>query len=396
MRVKVYCTKARDLVTVPHENPVNVYVCGITPYDSMHVGHIAMLLTYDVLLRRLSALGRATRMVRNITDVDDPLLPKALSLNIPYWDLVESEIKEFTAYEKALELVPADAEPRASSHIEGIVGATEKLISSGHAYRLGDYVYFSVETDPGFGSLSQFAKQEMTRLSRENGGDPDRENKRHPLDFILWQPAREGEPEYTGPLGIGRPGWHIGCSVMSRRHLGSRIDIHGGGADLIYPHHECEMAQNRSLDGGSDVSLWVHAALVGYQGHKMSKSRGNIVLARDVTVRYDPRALRLAVLQHYHHRFEMEWRDEFLDEANTLLAKLVSAAGARSGPNLNAHAARLGEHLDNDLDFPTATRELIGTADGITTGGDDPNAGATLVDMAALLGLDIKRPVRTS
>ncbi|GGL05942.1 class I tRNA ligase family protein [Mangrovihabitans endophyticus] len=391
--MKLYCTKSRDYVEVPHESPVNLYVCGITPYDSMHVGHIAMLLTYDVLIRRLRSLNRPVRMVRNITDVDDPLLPKAQSLDVPYWDLVESEIAQFGADEKALDLVRADAEPRASANIDQIVATIEELLTSGHAYRLDDHIYFSVATDPQFGSLAEHDRDQMIKLSGENGGDPERPGKRDPLDFILWQPARPGEPEYSGTLGIGRPGWHIGCSVMSRRELGSRIDIHGGGADLVYPHHECEISQNRSVDGGSLVQVWLHSGLVGYQGQKMSKSRGNIVLARDVIGRYDARALRLGILAHYHHRHEMEWFDEYLDDATDLLRRLIAASGRSAGPSLTAYAERLAAHLDNDLDFPAAVGELQAAADAMEGGGDDPTAPGVLTEMAALLGVDLSRPV---
>jgi L-cysteine:1D-myo-inositol 2-amino-2-deoxy-alpha-D-glucopyranoside ligase len=393
--VKLFCTKARDLVELPHESTVNLYVCGITPYDSMHVGHIAMLLTYDVLMRRLHSLNTTTRMVRNITDVDDPLLPKALSLDVPYWDLVEREIAQFGIDEKALELLPASAEPRASEHVDQIAAAIEELIAGGHAYRLGEHIYFAVSSDPEFGSLSGYDRDKMVQRSRDNGGDPDRPGKADPLDFILWQPARAGEPKYTTSVGVGRPGWHIGCSVMSRKHLGNRIDIHGGGADLIYPHHECEMAQNRGMQGGSQVRIWAHAALVGYQGHKMSKSRGNIVLARQVIGPYDPRALRLGVLTHYHHRHEMEWRDQYLDEATELLGRLARATVAAAGPALTGHSERLAAHLDNDLDFPSAVAEMVSAVDAMGQGGNDPTAATTLAGMAGLLGIDTTRPVVT-
>lgn len=389
--MRLYCTKARRLAPVPRTDAVNIYVCGITPYDSMHIGHIAMLLTYDVLARRIKTLGSSVRMVRNITDVDDPLLPKAVQLGIPYWDLVEREITQFRKDERALGLVAADAEPRASEHVDGIVGMIDELMSAGLAYQLREHIYFAVDNDPQFGSLSGLGRARMTELSRTNGGDPDRPGKKNPLDFILWQPSRDGEPEYRTTLGVGRPGWHIGCSVMSRDHLGERIDIHGGGTDLIYPHHECEIAQNRGVRGGSRVSIWAHANLVSYQGHKMSKSLGNIVLARDVLRQYDARVLRLAVLAHYHHRHESEWRDEYLDEAAALLARLADAAAAAAGPDLTERTTQFLERIDDDLDFPAAVRILAQTADAVAAGGDQPGAGPALAAMAGLLGLDLSR-----
>lgn len=391
--MRVYCTKARELVSVPRAEQLNIYVCGVTPYDSMHVGHIAMLLTYDVLARRMEDLGSRVRMVRNITDVDDPLLPKAQELGVPYWELVETEIAQFGRDERALEMRPAEAEPRASEHLDGIVKMVEELLASGHAYRLDGHVYFSVDSDPGFASLSGYSKEEMIEHSREHGGDPDRQGKKNPLDFILWQPSREGEPEFQTRLPDGRPGWHIGCSVMSREHLGERIDVHGGGEDLIFPHHECELAQNRCVSGGSDVGLWLHAGFVDYQGYKMSKSRGNIVLARDVLRSHDPRVLRLGVLTHYHHRQGVEWRDEFLPEATQLLRELVDAAAVVRGPDLTELGERFLGRLDDDLDFPGAVQVLNQCAHTARSGGDSLQTSAQLRRLAGLLGLDLDRPV---
>lgn len=378
---------------VPEVDSLSIYVCGITPYDSMHVGHIAMLLTYDVLVRRLRSTGSPARMVRNITDIDDPLLPKAQELGIPYWDLVEREIGQFNQDERALELVPAAVEPRASRHVDQIARTIERLLSEGYAYALGEHIYFAVDSDTEFGSMSGYDREEMIKLARDNGGDPDRPGKRNPLDFILWQPARKGEPEYSSSLGPGRPGWHIGCSVMSRQHVGERIDIHGGGQDLVFPHHECEMAQNRRLPSGSRVAIWAHAGLVWYRGHKMSKSLGNIVLARDVLRDYDPRVLRLAVLSHYHHRYDAEWRDEFLDEAAELLGRLVAAATVERGADLTDLVRQFHEYIDDDLDFPGAVRVLSRCMDILRAGGEYPDTAAAVISMASLLGVDVRRPV---
>lgn len=391
--MQLYCTKSRKLVPLPASQPLNLYVCGITPYDSMHLGHVAMLLINDVLVRRVQSLGRNVRMVRNITDVDDPLLPRALQLGVDYWDLVEQEIGQFVTDARTLGLIPADVDPRASDHIDGIVEMIQELMSAGLAYSLGEHIYFTVDSDADFGSLSRLTIEQMIDSSRANGGDPDRPGKKNPLDFILWQPSREGEPEYLTALGPGRPGWHIGCSVMSRSHLSQNVDIHGGGMDLVYPHHECEMAQNRSVQGGTRVSVWLHANLVGYQGHKMSKSLGNVVLARDVLREYDPRALRLAVLTHYHHRYEFEWLDRFLDEATGLLGRLTEAAAANSGPDLTTRAEELRARIDDDLDSPGAIGILAACADLIEAGGDQPDAGSVLASMAGLLGVDLSLPV---
>ncbi|HXM54575.1 MAG TPA: hypothetical protein VOB72_04235, partial [Candidatus Dormibacteraeota bacterium] len=233
-------------------------------------------------------------------------------------------------------------------------------------------------------------------LARERGGDPDRPGKRNRLDFVLWQPSRPGEPVYESPFGAGRPGWHIGCSVMSRQAFGTRVDVHGGGADLIFPHHECEHAQNVSLEGGTSVGLWVHTRLVAYQGEKMSKSLGNIVLARDLLKVADPRAIRLAVLRRYHHRHECEWRDEDLYAGVVLLTKLLQAARRGSGPDPRPFAAEFRARLDDDLDLPGAIRQLELLTDAtLADGGSSPDAAAAVVDLAGLVGVPLDRPPAT-
>jgi L-cysteine:1D-myo-inositol 2-amino-2-deoxy-alpha-D-glucopyranoside ligase len=391
--MRVFCTKAQRLVEVPRPEQLHLYVCGITPYDAMHLGHVAMLLTYDVLVRRMRQTGTPVRMVRNITDVDDPLLPKALQLGIPYWDLVESEIAQFAQDDRALEMVPADVEPRASAHLDQMVDIIDELLATDRAYRLGEHVYFAVERDDRFGELSHASRERMLELAREHGGDPDRPGKRDPLDFILWQPSRPGEPEYDTKIGVGRPGWHISCSAMSREHVGRRVDVHGGGEDLIFPHHECELAQNQAITGGSEVGVWLHAGFVSYQGEKMSKSLGNIVMARDVLRSWDPRVVRLGLLAHYHHRAGVEWLDEWLDEAAARLDELVAAAALDLGPDLSELAAELSDRVDDDLDFPGAVAVLARAGQAVRAGGDQPGAGARLAEMAEVLGLDLRRPV---
>jgi L-cysteine:1D-myo-inositol 2-amino-2-deoxy-alpha-D-glucopyranoside ligase len=231
----------------------------------------------------------------------------------------------------------------------------------------------------------------MLHLARERGGDPDRPGKRNRLDFILWQPSRPGEPEYESPFGAGRPGWHIGCSVMSREAFGSRVDIHGGGADLIFPHHESEQAQNDCLEGGTAVGLWVHTQAVAYHGEKMSKSLGNIVLARDLLRAADPRAIRLAVLARYHHRHGCEWRDEDLYAGVELLTKLLLAVRRPSGPDPRPFAQAVRDRLDDDLDVPGAVRLIARLADAtLEGGGSSAETGPALAELAGLIGVPLE------
>jgi L-cysteine:1D-myo-inositol 2-amino-2-deoxy-alpha-D-glucopyranoside ligase len=233
----------------------------------------------------------------------------------------------------------------------------------------------------------------MLHLARERGGDPDRPGKRNRLDFILWQPSRPGEPEYDSPFGAGRPGWHIGCSVMSREAFGERVDVHGGGTDLIFPHHECEQAQNDCLEGGTAVGLWVHTEAVAYRGAKMSKSLGNIVLARNLLRAADPRAIRLAVLRRYHHRYGCEWRDEDLYAGVELLTKLLLAVQRGSGPDPRPFAEAVRARLDDDLDAPGAVQEIERLVDAtLADGGPSTDTAAGLAELAGLIGVPLDLP----
>ena len=378
---------------MPAAGALNVYVCGVTPYDSTHLGHVATFLTYDVLGRRLIDLGRNVMVVRNITDVDDPILGRVQQLGTDYWTLVEAEIGQFTADMKALNALPAMAEPRVSHALPEVVAAVEELARNGFAYTLGDTVYFDVSRAREFGQLACYSGDQMLHLARERGGDPDRPGKRNRLDFVLWQPSRPGEPEFESPFGAGRPGWHIGCSVMSREAFGTRVDVHGGGTDLIFPHHECEQAQNQALEGGTAVGLWVHTQAVAYHGEKMSKSLGNIVLARDLLKAADPRAIRLGVLRRYHHRYGCEWRDEDLYSGVTLLTKLLLAVRRPTGPDPRPCAAEVRARLDDDLDVPGAVRELERLTDAtLADAGPSTETAAGLRELAGLLGVSLDGP----
>jgi L-cysteine:1D-myo-inositol 2-amino-2-deoxy-alpha-D-glucopyranoside ligase len=391
--VRLFCTQRQALADLPSGGPINVYVCGVTPYDSTHLGHVATFLTYDMLARRLGDQGREVNLVRNITDVDDPILGRVQALGTDYWTLVESEIAQFSADMRALNTFPAMAEPRVSRALPQVVQAVEELLQSGHAYVLGNTVYFDVSRVGEFGRLSCYSFEHMVYLARERGGDPDRPGKRNRLDFVLWQPSRPGEPEFESPFGAGRPGWHIGCSVMSRQAFGTRVDVHGGGTDLIFPHHECEQAQNAALRGGTSVGLWVHTNAVAYRGEKMSKSLGNIVLARDLLKAADPRAIRLAVLRRYHHRYGFEWRDEDLYDGVALLTRLLLAVRRETGPDPRPFAAELRARLDDDLDLPGAVLHLERLVDAtLAGGGASTDTAAGLVELADLLGVPLGRP----
>ncbi len=390
--LRLYDTARREIVPFAPEHVVRMYVCGITPYDSTHLGHAATYLTYDLLTRRLEELGHEVRMVRNITDVDDSILPKARELGIPYLELAEAEITRFRSDMDALGMRPPIAEPRATETIDEIVSIVERLLDSGHAYLTHGTAYFDVSTFDKFGALSQYPRDQMVRLARARGGNPDDPHRRDPLDFVLWQPSLADEPAWRAPFGVGRPGWHIECSAMSMQELGPTLDIHGGGTDLIFPHHECEVAQSEALTGKPFVRHWLHSAMVAYEGEKMSKSLGNLVFISDLLKVADPRAIRLA-LMHHHYRSGFEWHDTDIQDGNALLHRLAAAAQRSAGPDPTPFARQVRAAIDQDLDAPKALEALGELADAVLSGGDDATAPDVLRELSALLGINLTVPV---
>ena len=297
--MRLYETARRAVV--PFEPPprpaeVRIYVCGITPYDSTHLGHANTYLAYDLLIRRLEDLGHRVRMVRNITDVDDSILPKARELGVDFLELAAAETARFHCDMEDLNTRPPAAEPKATEWVDEMVAHISQLAAAGHAYTVEGTTWFDVSTWPDFGRLSGYDDATMRALAAERGGTPDDPRQRNPLDFVLWQPSAPDEPVWESPFGPGRPGWHIECSAMSMALLGARIDIHGGGSDLIFPHHECELAQSEAATGETFVRHWMHCGMVGYDGAKMSKSLGNLVFVSDLCKDSAPAAVRLALM----------------------------------------------------------------------------------------------------
>ncbi len=287
---------------------------------------------------------------------------------------------------------PPAAEPRATEAIGGIVEMVNDLLDRGHAYLTHGTVYFDVSTFPRFGELSHYSTDHMIRLARARGGKPDDPHRRDPLDFILWQPSLPDEPAWRGPFGVGRPGWHVECSVMAMENLGPTLDLHGGGTDLIFPHHECEIAQSESITGEPFCRHWMHSAMVSYEGEKMSKSLGNLVFVSDLLQRADARAIRLALMRH-HYRAGFEWYDTDLEEGTALLHRLHAAGSAVSGPDPRPFAERVRAALDDDLDAPKALEALDDLASAVLSGGSDASAPGALRDLAQLVGVDLTREV---
>jgi L-cysteine:1D-myo-inositol 2-amino-2-deoxy-alpha-D-glucopyranoside ligase len=377
--VRLYDTARREVDRFQVGPVVTVYTCGITPYDSAHLGHAAVYLTFDVLRRRLEDAGHRVRCVRNVTDVDDDILRKARELGVHYLDLAAEEMARFDSEMKALGLRSPEAEPRATSAIPDILSLVGAALDTGHAYRSGGAVYFDVTTFPGFGKVSHLTEAEMLALAAEHGGNPGDPAKRHPLDFVLWQPSLPDEPSWESRWGPGRPGWHVECSALAIRELGPTIDLHGGGRDLVFPHHECETAQSEAVTGRQFVRHWLHVGLVGLGGQKMSKSLGNLVFVGELLKNWEPTVVRLALLAH-HYRSDWQW-----DEAELELAAARLERWRAAGAGLPAEAAgapraldAVRERLDDDLDVPGALAALDELAD----------AGVAVGQGAALLGVE--------
>jgi L-cysteine:1D-myo-inositol 2-amino-2-deoxy-alpha-D-glucopyranoside ligase len=350
--MRLYDTARQAIVDFQPGEHVHMYTCGITPYDATHLGHAATFLAYDVLQRRLLDRGHTVTCVRNVTDVDDPLFAKARELGIHYLDLAAGEEARFEADLEALNALPVASTPRASSAIPDIRGFIGMVLDRGFAYQSAGAVYFDVSRFEDFGSVSHYSEEEMIALARERGGDVDNPAKRHPLDFVLWQPSAPDEPSWDTLWGPGRPGWHIECSALALRELGTTIDLHGGGADLIFPHHECERAQSEAATGEPFVRHWMHTALIAKDGAKMSKSLGNLVFVDALRKEWDPMAIRLGIIEH-HYRVEWEWDDELMPRAAARLDAWRAAAG-RGGTGGDALLAAVRDRLDDDLDTPGA------------------------------------------
>jgi L-cysteine:1D-myo-inositol 2-amino-2-deoxy-alpha-D-glucopyranoside ligase len=381
-------------------NKVRMYVCGVTPYDTTHMGHAMAYLTFDVINRYCQYLGWQVKYVQNVTDIDDDILRKANELG-ERWDLLgDRHIRQFQEDLNALNALPPAVYSRATEDVPMIVEIVSKLIKEGLAYENQGNVYFRVKNDPEYGKLSRLGYAEMVEISGERGADPNDPRKEDPLDFILWQAAKPGEPTWESPWGPGRPGWHIECSAMSMRYLGEQIDIHGGGSDLIYPHHESEIAQSEGYTDKEPFSkFWVHIAMVRYQGEKMSKSLGNLVLARTVLRYHSPDALRLYLHSH-HYRDSFEYEDNGPAEFEPMVDLLRSAMlirGSSETPALDLEPLKeeFMAAIGDDLDTPKAigilnemAKKLVAAAEA---GHQIEDARTSLRTASSILGLRVTR-----
>jgi L-cysteine:1D-myo-inositol 2-amino-2-deoxy-alpha-D-glucopyranoside ligase len=372
-----------------------MYVCGITPYDATHLGHAATYVAFDLVNRVWLDAGHDVLYVQNVTDIDDPLLERAERDHADWVVLGMMETALFREDMEALRVLPPAHYVGAVESIGEVVELVEKLLASGAAYRLDDGtgdVYYDVTSAPRFGYESGYDEETMLRFFAERGGDPDRAGKRNPLDALLWRGERDGEPSWPSPMGAGRPGWHIECAAIALNRLGTTFDVQGGGSDLVFPHHEMSAAHAESVTGDWPFARhYVHAGMIGLDGEKMSKSRGNLVfVSRLRGDRVDPMAVRLALISG-HYRSDRSWTAGLLAAAGERLARWRSAASRDAGPDAAPVLARVRDRLSDDLDTPGALTAVDRWADEtLTRGGSDSGAPALIRDTVdALLGIKL-------
>lgn len=388
----IWDTASASLVEARPDGTASIYVCGITPYDATHIGHAATYLTFDTLIRAWLDAGYEVRYVQNTTDVDDPLLERAAAIGVDWRVLADEQTELFRHDMESMRIIPPDEYAAVTELIDPVADAVSSLLDRGIAYRVegdehGD-VYFDNAAAAAvapwqLGDNSHLDHDTMMRLSAERGGDPERPGKRDPLDPLLWRGARPGEPSWPSMLGEGRPGWHIECSVIAQQFLELPLTVKGGGADLIFPHHEFSAGHSAALTGKPLAHRYCHAGLVGYEGEKMSKSVGNLVLVSTLTASgVDPRALRLALLAQ-HYRTDWEWSEQLLDVAIDRLSQWQSwARGAAPAAAECTLVEQVRAAVSRDLDTPAA---LAAVDRWIASGATATTEDVTVID--ALLGI---------
>jgi len=356
----LYNTLTREKEALSDQT-VGIYVCGVTPYDTTHLGHAFTYTAFDVLIRYLRSLGRDVTYVRNVTDIDDDILLRARSREMQWKELGDREYAKFAADMEHLNNLPPEHEPRATDHIPEIVGIIGGLLAKGCAYASNGNVYFDVRNYPNFGKLCGLSYVAQLEVANERGNFPADPLKRDPLDFVLWQAKKDGEPSWPSPWGEGRPGWHIECSAMSMKYLGETFAIHGGGGDLIFPHHEAEIAQSECLTGKPFVRFWMHTGMLYCGEHKMSKSLGNMVFLADLLPVCPADAIRLYLLGH-HYREPWNHDRRELAAARSLARKLSHTLNGGGEDASDEEIERWGGSvlaaLADDLDTPNAIEEL--------------------------------------
>jgi len=397
--LKVYNTlSGQKEEFLPYGDEVKMYVCGVTPYDESHIGHAMSYIVFDVIKRYLQFRGYKVKYVQNITDIDDKIIDRANKLGIPASELAGKFADSHFEDMDALNIARADVYPRATEEIPKIIEVIQGLIDKGHAYPAQGSVYFRVGSVPDYGKLAHRNLESMQAEARVEAG----EGKEYSMDFVLWKAAKPGEPSWESPWGKGRPGWHIECSAMSLKYLGDMIDIHGGGQDLIFPHHENEIAQSEGFTGANPfVKYWLHNGLLQLGVDKMSKSIGNLITIKEALEKYSADALRIFVLGS-HYRSPLTYSELALEAAESGADRLRQAAQVEGGEKKDGqvdtepYRQRFIEAMDDDFNTPQAMAALFDLARDINRASDEDYSVAAaqqaLKELSGVLGLTLEEP----
>lgn len=372
---------------------IGIYVCGVTVYDYCHIGHARTFVNFDMIVRYLRWRGFDVHYVRNITDIDDKIIKRANERGVPARELAAEFIDKMHEDFAKLNILSPDVEPRATDNIAEIIDLTERLIHGGHAYVGGNGdVMFSISSFPGYGALSGQKLEELNAGARVEV----EKSKRNPFDFVLWKMSKPGEPAWDSPWGRGRPGWHIECSAMNHKYLGEKFDIHGGGSDLIFPHHENEIAQSCCAFHTSYVNYWMHSGMVMINAEKMSKSLNNFFTIRDVLEHYDPETIRFFLLSG-QYRSALNYSTENLDMARAALTRLYTALRGTTPQlpeDLGDYENRFIELMDDDFNTPGALAVLFDLAKAVNKaeGQEKQALAGRLVRLGSVLGILYQKP----
>jgi len=384
-------TRQKELFTPIEPNKIRMYVCGMTVYDFCHIGHARVMVIFDMVSRYLRSIGFDVLYIRNITDIDDKIIERAKSNSESITDLTNRFIEEMNKDASALGVLPPDSEPKATEHMTEIIEMISQLIKKKHAYLAGNGdVYFNVGSFNDYGKLSGKNIEELRAGERVEV----QKEKNDPLDFVLWKSAKKGEPSWSSPWGDGRPGWHIECSAMSIHCLGSHFDIHGGGQDLQFPHHENEIAQSVCSTGGKFANIWMHNGFVRVDEEKMSKSLGNFFTIKEVLKKYQPEVIRFFILSS-HYRSPLNYSVENLDEAKSSLTRLYTALKEFNRDNISVdqdYVTQFNSYMGDDFNTPKAISLLHEIARKINRNEDKTHEeskrlASTLKKLGAVLGL---------
>ena len=398
MTIRIYntLTKSKEDFVPVTPGQVNIYVCGPTVYDDCHVGHARSVVVFDVVVRYLRIKNYRVNYIRNFTDVDDKIINRANEIGVDAGQLAETFIEAFYRDMDALNVLRADREPRVTEHIEDIIAIVQTLLDKGCAYVVDGDVYYAVDTFPEYGKLSGRKLDEMVAGSRVEVNT----NKRNPFDFVLWKAAKPGEPCWQSPWGQGRPGWHIECSAMSGHFLGTRLDIHGGGKDLIFPHHENEIAQSEAAHDRPFARYWMHNGFVNIDNQKMSKSLNNFLMIKDILRSYHPESVRLFLLSS-HYRSPIDFSDQNLIESEKALDKIYGlrkrldqeagiGAAARTTP-AGKHWSDFCEAMDDDFNTARGVGLLFNLIKDANRIIDQADRSTQTVDTLTTLASDLMR-----